>query len=814
MGRIAVQWLAALFLLGNLVLRLPLLHNSGLDVPAILLGGGMLFLFFQYRPGLLQHLCLLLGLSFPLYCYQSYTTNSQVFEFLAVLFGLLLSLQALRKGGKRKVDTDIVFLLTCCLLLAFSSLLLLPLTSIFRLLSLWGAFDFSSAVLAATPDVPLYPLAAANRLLLFFFVILFLSHQEDAPVLYRKLFQGAAAAGLLAALLGVLNQTTSLDLGWLRPQFLDPSGVPRLHSVTGNPGWFALYLLGTLPFVLLLLPRRQSRFLRYLMLAGVFLVSGLALLLTASRTSWLLFPVIAVLLLLGLRRLCRQEAVPAKGAFRRSAAAAISSVLLLCLLAAGLMYGVGGRENLGSGGGETARMQYIMRRLRHIVTPGERLRVWRESLVLAGESPGFGLGYEGYKWHQKVMTSIPESRFARNRKTANNWDTPHNFYLQLVISNGLAGLVLWGLMLCFVFRNLWLGCRYEGSSPAMSSLLSLVALLLYGLTQSIQYIPLIWYLFFLSIGYAMTVEQGNVYRHRFRPVLYPAVLLLLGIGIMAYLSNVQSRRLAERYGVERYATQRGAIRYVGFYGREEWGRQGVFRWSGPRAEIRLPYAGMVGFTLACNAPGLALDPMVLDVTLNGRPIDRYTFWDTRKVYRRYLLPALDSGTANLLQFTVSRTWTPRRAGMSGDRRDLGVAVSAPRLLGTAAGQEAGFSWVQVAEEGDGRPMLYRWTNRSAVLDPAPNVTDRLRLLLLGERPYLDRKPLVVDFIQDNRRLAAIQIAESGWKEITLPEGLRRDRPLVLLVDRTWNPRKEGYGDDGRDLGVAVTPLSSAAGEGF
>lgn len=802
MGRI-IYWLATFFLLGNLVVRLPVLHNNGLNVPAIVLSFALLLLFFQYKPSLLPSLFFLFGLSFPLYCYQPYTLNNQVFESLIVVLGLVLCLLPSGKETRRRLDCTILFLLASCLLLALLSILLLPLASLGRLFSLWGVIDFSSAALSATPDTPLYPLSAANRLLLFFVVVLMVSVRRDAPALYKNLFRGAAAGGVLAAVTGVFNQYGLIDLSWLRPQFLDPSGVPRLHSVTGNPGWFAQYILGTFPFVLLLLPRKRSFLFCYLILTGVSLLCGLSLLLTASRTSWLLFPIVIPLCFLFLLDFGREVKPAARGTAYTSMARGVLIIALFSLLAGTLVYGFWYRNGAAGEGKGGSRQQYILKRLRHIATPGERARVWRESLVLASESPLFGLGYEAYKWHQKVMMSIPGSRFAGNRKTVNNWDTPHNFFLQLVIGNGLAGLALWLLLLYSILRVFWLNYRISSSLFAGLSLLSLFTLLFYGLTQSIQYIPLIWFFVFLFAGFAMTIVGESCGRHRLRPLLYSSVILLLCSAAVAYLVNIQSWRLARRYQVIRYFNERGPIRYAGFYSRENWGREGVFRWSGPRAEIRLPETGMIGFTLVCNTPGLALDPVVLDVTLNNVPVDHYTFWKTGKVNRTYYVPAIGGGNIeNVIVFTPSRTWTPRLAGMGMDTRNLGIAVSEPHLAGTPAIREAGFSRLQV-DESKGRLLLFRWTGRSAIIDPAKYGPGEPLLFFLGDRPFLDKKPLIVRFIQDRRELGSVQIAEYGWNEVVLPRDLDRDRPLMFLVSKTWNPRKEGYGSDGRDLGVAI-----------
>ena len=47
-----------------------------------------------------------------------------------------------------------------------------------------------------------------------------------------------------------------------------------------------------------------------------------------------------------------------------------------------------------------------------------------------------------------------------------------------------------------------------------------------------------------------------------------------------------------------------------------------------------------------------------------------------------------------------------------------------------------------------------------------------------------------------------------WYKVQLPQQVQTDLPLVIMVNRTWNPKREGYSDDPRDLGVAVAVLTA------
>ncbi|NPA94734.1 MAG: O-antigen ligase family protein, partial [Thermodesulfobacteria bacterium] len=524
----------------NLVIRVAVLHDQGNNIPLLALSMATLFLLFSLnKHNVFRWFCFVLGLSFPFYCYQSYTVYNQFFEFLIVILGGFAWFRHYSYDvDSGTINKGVVVFLWSCVLLACSSLLLFPVSQIVRLLSLWGPFDFGSAVLSATPENALYAVAAANRLVLFSVVILLLSVQGDAKKYYEKIFQGVITGALLTTVAGVLNQWGILDLGIFRPQFHAPSGVPRLHSVAGNPGWFAQYLIGSLPFIFLLIPKNKGLFLKLAIVTVVFLFCGAALLLTASRTSWLLFPVVAVagyLYLFFFGSGTNPNRFKGKKSLRTGLfMAAFLWAVGLCVI--GAFFVIIQSGPVKGPAGSVTRTQYILHRLENIVTPGERIKVWRESLVLGSESPVFGMGYEGYKWHQRVMSSIPGSRFARSRQTINNWDTPHSFFLQLFISNGIVGVIVWFLLIFYVlyliFRDAW----FHKSTLSMMCFVSILQYLLYGLTQSLQYIPLIWFVFFLQIGYAMTLADRHVYpvAPRLRTVAAALSILLTVIGTGLY----------------------------------------------------------------------------------------------------------------------------------------------------------------------------------------------------------------------------------------------------------------------------------------
>lgn len=674
---------AAVFLLGNVAARSYAVYGFGLKTTAVLTTVFVLLILVRLFPGLLQYLCLLLGLTLPLFGFQSYTLYNQAFELCVATLGCLL---LFGRGGFGLFDAPgrLAGMTAGYVLLALFSLLLLPLASFYDTLLLWGPFDFANRVFFATPNDPFYSLAAGNRLLVFFLTVVLLSRHSAAPKLFRNIFAGSAAGLIIACLLGLLDLFGVFSLAWYRPRFIDGSGVDRLHSVFGNPGWFAEYAVVSIPLVFLLLDRVKSSRMRLAGLSAVLVLAGASLVFTGSRTSWLVFMVALVFCYLAARlRVPGSEERPVAWRELRGSCIKAGAGALALGVIGGLLFLAASRTSPAVKQGQTmSKKQYIAQRMKNIAAPQARGRIWADSMALLGESPAYGLGYEAYRWHSGVMGSIPDSRYARQRTTKVDWDTPHNMYLQLIAGNGWAGLLVWLMLAGYTALML---CRDIAANRGLLSTVLLGALVLfhlYGLTQAMQYVASIWFMAFLIIGYGMLLERKPLASSlaRFGNLGVAAALAVALIGGAAYAGNFQSARLAERYGLSEYALDRGVERYKGFYNRENWGRDGNFRWSGRQSEIVLSRPGRVRFDIACFAPGLERRPLTLEVSLNGKPLDSHTFSKAGKITQTYDVPPGDGQGENILRFRVSRVWNPRREGLNSDARILGVAVSAPRYL--------------------------------------------------------------------------------------------------------------------------------------
>ena len=128
---------------------------------------------------------------------------------------------------------------------------------------------------------------------------------------------------------------------------------------------------------------------------------------------------------------------------------------------------------------------------------------------------------------------------------------------------------------------------------------------------------------------------------------------------------------------------------VGFYGWESEQRavsseQGVvvrFRWTGKRASVgiedcglRRTEEGLVVF-LRCGHPGIDKEPVLVRILGDGDLLRYVEFGDYG--WKRVEFGVEELKKKEILTYEVSRTWNPKRMGVSKDDREFGVAVAVP-----------------------------------------------------------------------------------------------------------------------------------------
>lgn len=142
-----------------------------------------------------------------------------------------------------------------------------------------------------------------------------------------------------------------------------------------------------------------------------------------------------------------------------------------------------------------------------------------------------------------------------------------------------------------------------------------------------------------------------------------------------------------------------------------------------------------------------------------------------------------------------------------DSRDLGIGVG--ELLWAPQVSEAGVGLWEEELEGD---RAFRWSRgRASIAVPAAPGADgdgspELVLLLRPAAPDADQHPVVATLWWQEELVASVTLRERSWQPIRLSHP-RLDGTagvLTLRVNRTWSQRRDAGGDDGRELGAAIT----------
>ncbi len=671
--------LALVFLLANLTARALALHSAGgawsVFAAAVVLAAGLCLL----RPALLARALCLFGASFLLYGFHSYRLQNQAFEYLVTALALVVLLRNAR-APRPAPTTAYAWVIRFWLLyalLALFSLFLIPPGVLGHRFFLEGG-DVFRAILSAFPSDPLYPIAAVNRLVLFVLFAALVSRHPEARCLYRALFRGIAWAAVLAVVLGLLEFLGVVSLaGYNLSRLFYGAGYDRLQSTFGNPSWYACFVSCVLPLVLLEFWEGNRR---YRLALGAFLpLCGASLFFAAARAAWLACAF--VLLTLGaLLALARRWSVPLPP-LGRSAGLALGATVVTVALLAMTVYGPlsvrgGGEPSApvpGRVGGVVREMQ-----VRGLGVSSPRLVAAAYALELAGQRPVFGLGYETFNLHLRAQLAVAGSGIARVVNTAvaadpgdTFFDDAHNTYLQILVGTGALGLAIWLTLGAVGLLLVGVELQREGTPVTLCILLTMLVFHFYGLFQGMQYVAVTWFVFHLTVGYAMTVDAGPLPSRMQRLLDRVALLLelLVLVSLFGYRADQGFRDVKQRYGLSAYLPDESA-EFEGFYRPEAW-PQGEFRWMARRGIINVSKAAPFRLLIACEHPDLDREPVVLSFRFNRESAGSMAFRRPGLVEKRF-----DFAEPGTLRLSVSRT---RRTGdRAADRRELGVAVSAIR----------------------------------------------------------------------------------------------------------------------------------------
>jgi hypothetical protein len=677
LGRSPGFVLALLFLLVNFVARFDALRSTGL--PATLLGVVVVLaaVVCLLRPAWLGAALAAFGSSFFLYGFHSYSARNQAFELVLTALAAVLVLRLLR-GPQTPLPTGMAAVLPFAVLYALAatfSLLLLPPRVLEHRAFLEGG-HLAQALFTAFPKDPLYPIASVNRLWLFLTFAVALSAQAEAGALYRRLVRGIAWAVIVAVVLGLLDFTGVLSLArYNQSQVFFGAGYRRLQSTFGNPGWFACFVACALPFMLLEWsePRRWLR----VVLAGSLPLTAASLFLSGARASWIA-GLAMLAALAALRFTARQLGRPLPVPSRLDKGALAASLAVFALLGVFAYWPDGSASAPADPQPPPERLEGLSReiRIRGLGLTSPRRVAAEYAIELARERPLLGLGYESFNMHLRAQLALPGSPVTRVVNTAvlqdpteAVFDDSHNTYLQVLTGTGVLGLLLW-LALGSASLAVPLSAFARAPSPRpVAVALGLLTFHLYGLFQGMAYLPVIFLLFHVELGLAMTLDPGPLPDWLAAGRRW-AIVLLAGLVLVALPFQALDRSyrsLKRALAVEAYLPDEAA-EFEGFYA-PETGPSGEFRWMTGRGIVNVSRAAPFSLSFTCAHPDVEREPVVVSLRFEGRDEEALVCRRPGTLERRF-----DLGTPGALRFHVSRTFRPG----GDDRRELGVAVSAIR----------------------------------------------------------------------------------------------------------------------------------------
>lgn len=451
---------------------------------------------------------------------------------------------------------------------------------------------------------------------------------------------------------------------------------------------------------------------------------------------------------------------------------------------------------------------------------------WKQGFNVGRENPVFGMGYESFRWHADILPGI-EGSYCNRNVTSSFADTPHCIFYQLFVSGGIVGLCLWLLIVGYALMILIIDLVRNKRLLNIPVVISIISFHMYGIFQSMQYIPMIWSLIFLCLGYAMTIDE-KVLPERVRRivgVVVKVMICLVLIGGVVYFTDWGSQGLADKYGLQVYGKDQDRNNYLGFYPKEK-GPQGIFRFSGKRGLIRVKEDGLLGIRFDCHTPGVDKEPVTVDISVDDQPVGRLTFSEIGPQKWHYWLKKMDEGSHEIL-IEVSRTWNPKESGVSLDYRDLGLAVGEPEFPKLFPVEGIGFydweTWRGKPIPGwTGDEMKFRWMGAQAFIpidlpskmayvrkyQRASEMEDQtkggLQVFFRSFHPDVGTNPIVVEIFSDKMLSKKVTLKGKKWEKIAFDQNEIKDsKVLGFKVSRTWNPSLLGISEDRRDLGVAV-----------
>lgn len=727
---------------------------------------------------------------------QSFQLRASIFELIVSI--VTLALWSMPDTTANESRSSLAHVYLAFVWVCLTSLILVPASYYSDLLHVVYVIPVVDIISKATSASPFFSFQNALRLVEFSLFIWGVIRAGDSRKSFRLLGIGLVYGAIVATIVGILNYYRLIQLYDTLPS--------RLQSTFGHPGWYAEYVTVSIPYILFGFLKKWGRLWKFSLFA-VLIICEVGLILAQARAGWIAYP--ATLLTCWLVfYLFTGESRPNT---RKLITRTIISVPITIAISVSTLYGIDTvMSHHGSTEGRAVDAR-ISARAKKIAQVSERFPQWRDGLAVAAEAPITGLGYGSYRWQSDILQTIKGSTLSEvnaDHKKINVLPTPHNLYLSWIDEIGVVGLVIWLTAIFMAVMLLILDMVRNRHLENIAFLLSIISFHIYAFAQSMDYIPVVWFLIFIPLGYALTIST-DVLRPVEKRWFDIARYLVVGLALVQsgqYLLNAGSVKLRERYHLASWMPRRtnrvNRFTQLGFAEQEKWPQMKI-RWIGRNAILKTDKTGVLKFRAAINYPHISkANPVDLYIYVDGRyqSHHRYT---SRGIYSFKVVgePGVSPDT---ILFRTSRYFIPADSNKkSHDHRRLAIALTDP----TTAFSAGTFPTGHDPEDG-----FFRWTRQSAVFTMA--LLERLpHPEIWANNPDIAAHPVHVDVFADGKHVAGITLkSHKRYALRALIDAHKHAEFLRLEVSRTWVPAKWSNSSDTRKLGIAITaPAPSRTG---
>lgn len=307
--------------------------------------------------------------------------------------------------------------------------------------------------------------------------------------------------------------------------------------------------------------------------------------------------------------------------------------------------------------------QLFLRRLQYLEQVRDiRPVLWHTAWAMFRVSPWLGVGLgKYYYFFPEFFPGPPGAWQAFNANRGN----AHAVVVQLLAEQGLFGCLafffLAAMVLIVATRGLIRESRTDLKALRLTLFTAAATWLVLGLFHHIAYdLRSLEIFFWIVAAFLLALAPGGPFPFRPGRKTWAFFLGLLALALGFQGQAIRSYPLPENF-------------QVGFFQWEEGPQGNPVRWMGQRAIARLP-AGRGDLLIECRAPlpGVDRKPQRLSVQVGDRR-QRFTLEDQGWKLLTVSVPE-PRGSHVLLRLETGHTFNPARAGISRDRRDLGLQL--------------------------------------------------------------------------------------------------------------------------------------------